>query len=527
MCSVTFEKDGQTLNGGSGFLISNRHVLTAAHVIRDKASAPATHSVYVYPGRHFRGEPFGRIPVARARVSTRFDFGLITLERPVGPDVQWWVHPSTGTAWWREALIPLRELFDPGIPLSTAGYPGIKDRQKRRMYEVNGRTVPRAFGGVFRHTLDTTEGQSGSPIWTVRDGLHILIGIVTSYDPTGPMAVFVEMVRNEIGPWMAEDAPRARPVESRIALEVPYRWVCRLEVYDDDLRREVGYGTGLLISNRHVLTSARVIYDFSRDRRRYSVHITPGYEFGKEAFGSTTASQARVSPKFSPEIKDGSADYGVLTLSRSLGSATSPSIKNAALGSWGGPSHGLSTSVADWSGKVAHIAAFSRSSGGGGGYHKLRVSSGEFVGLQRGQILHKASSKLDAPGAPIWIEGGGRKLLAGIASSIFSKDSSVNWGCYLSQETLSHLMQWINEDYERSEAETGDYFSQDELELLLASPDNEAENRTAQTYPEPKTRGERLEAESNASSFRDADVERSTQATADNLTTAEGYGDYH
>jgi hypothetical protein len=100
------------------------------------------------------------------------------------------------------------------------------------------------------------------------------------------------------------------------------------------------------------------------------------------------------------------------------------------------------------------------------------------VGLQRGQILHKASSKLDAPGAPIWIEGGGRRLLVGIASSIFSKDSSVNWGCYLSQETLSHLMQWINEDYERSELEAGDYFSQDELVSLLASPDSEPERRT-------------------------------------------------
>jgi hypothetical protein len=169
------------------------------------------------------------------------------------------------------------------------------------MYEVSGFTVPRHFAGSFRHTLDTTEGQSGSPIWTVRGGLHILIGIVTSYDPTGQMAMFVKMVRNEIGRWMAEDAPR---VQRRIALEVPYRWICRLEVYDNDLRREMGYGTGLLISDRHVLTSARVIYNFSRDRRRYSVRITPGYEFYKEAFGSMTASQARVSPGAAPRKRD-------------------------------------------------------------------------------------------------------------------------------------------------------------------------------------------------------------------------------
>jgi V8-like Glu-specific endopeptidase len=110
VCSIAYEAGGQTLQGGTGLLISNRHVLTAGHVVRDKASAPAAHSVYVYPGRHFGGEPFGRIQVARARVSTRFDFGLITLERPVDPGVQWWGHPSTRTAWWNEDLIPCESL---------------------------------------------------------------------------------------------------------------------------------------------------------------------------------------------------------------------------------------------------------------------------------------------------------------------------------------------------------------------------------------------------------------------------------
>ena len=529
ICSVTYERDGRTLNGGSGLLISNRHVLTAAHVITDaRLGQPDAPDLVVYPGRHYGGEqPFGRYLAARTRVpNLRLDFGLITLNRPVDPSLLWWGHPATNTDWWSEAAIPLRDLRQRAFPITTAGFPGAKDAYRRRMYEAQGVTVPATFGGTFRHTADTTQGQSGSPVWTERGGRRILIGIVSAYDRLpNQIAVFAyeRIVRRFVQRWMAEDAPGARPVERRIALEVPYQWICRLEVHDNDLRREVGYGTGLLISDRHVLTSARVIYDFSRDRRRYSVRITPGYEFGKEAFGSTPASQARVSPKFSPEIKDGSADYGLLTLSRSLGSLTYSSIGNAALGSWGGPSHGLSTSVADWSGKVAHIAAFSRSSGGGGGYHKLRISSGGFVGIQRGQILHKASSKLDAPGAPIWIEEGGRRLLVGIASSIFSKDSGVNWGCYLSQETLSQLMQWINADYERRELEAGDYYSQDEIESVLASPNREDESPTA----EAKTHAEDLEAESNAGSFHGADVDRFTQPSAEILTTAEGYVDYH
>ena len=279
-------------------------------------------------------------------------------------------------------------------------------------------------------------------------------------------------------------------------LDKPYRWICRLEVSDNDLRRVVGYGTGLLISDRHVLTAARVIHDFSRDRRRYSVRITPGYEFGKEAFGSTTASQARVSPKFSPDIKDGSADYGLLILSRPLGSVVFSSIGNTALGSWRDESHGLSTGIAEWSGKAVHmhVATFSRSFGGGGGYHKLRVSTGAMRGLQRGQILHDASSKLDAPGAPIWVEVGKRRLLVGIVSSVFSKDSELNFGCYLSQETQNQLMQWINMDREHAELEVHEDFNQDDLEFVLASPEAESQDWNGETSPKPVPQGEDVES---------------------------------
>ncbi|HKQ79438.1 MAG TPA: trypsin-like serine protease [Blastocatellia bacterium] len=511
ICSVTYEKDGQTLNGGSGLLISNRHVLTAAHVITDaRLGEPGAPSLVVYPGRHYGGEPFGRYLAAGTRVPNfRSDFGLITLNRAVDPSLLWWGHPSTNTDWWSEAAIPIRDLRQRAYPITTAGFPGAKDSYRRKMYQAQGVTVPATFGGVFRHTADTTQGQSGSPVWTEHSGRRILIGIVSAYDRLpNQIAVFAHdaLVQRLMRRWMAEDAPRPHPVERRIAIEIPYRWVCRLEVYDNDLRRNVGYGAGLLISNRHVLTSARVIYEYSRDRRRYAVRLTPGYEFGKEAFGSTTAVQARVSPMFSPATKDGSADYGLLTLSRPLGSAVFSAIGNSALGFWGGESHGLSTTAADLSGRAAHIAAFSRLSGGGAGYHKLRTSTGAIVGLQRGQILHRASSKLDAPGAPIWIEAGKRRLLVGIVSSVFSKDSELNLGCYLSQETQNQLMQWVNADYEQTELEIRD-LSQDELEFVLASPETEVEDWIGETNPEPETQDEYFEEESKGGVFGDGEPE--------------------
>ena len=116
------------------------------------------------------------------------------------------------------------------------------------------------------HTADTYQGQSGAPIWLTPGQTLNLVGIHVDQESDQRnlgLRVTERMLRNlcawmnaDAGytiasikdntltvHWVAENVPNARPVERRIALEIPYRWVCRLEVHDNDLQRVVGYGT--------------------------------------------------------------------------------------------------------------------------------------------------------------------------------------------------------------------------------------------------------------------------------------------
>lgn len=225
LCSidVTYPGNDPDRHGrGSGVLVGPRHVLTAAHCIYRTRDAARPESLSVAPGRNGATEPIGRFKAVAYSVSnaylgdlvvagrripgprenSRFDIGLVTLERNVADVVHHreqdarpyghWGHVHEGRFTY---LRGLDAAFLAGKPVTVAGYPG--DRCGTVPFDARTcdqtrdlATVPFAGPGVVAvdhhqpglllHTADTHLAQSGSPVWMkFGDGTRYLVGIHT------------------------------------------------------------------------------------------------------------------------------------------------------------------------------------------------------------------------------------------------------------------------------------------------------------------------------------------------------------
>lgn len=249
---------------GSGTLISDRHVLTAAHnVLGDmtRLGAPGIRAmaarIFAAPGRNGTNFPFGRSEAINMRVTPQwqtsanaeFDFALLTLHDPLGATNQtalgnrplgFWSHPQLGGG---TRIRPLEIKVLRNMPVNLSGYPSDKclDQPPDRPATPAelaactggltniGSTQWRSFGNVvdpapateprsITYDLDDATGHSGGPIWLRWQDFRNLVAVNTGGfpRPTAPFDIVANMgvritddVLRQIREWMKIDGVSA------------------------------------------------------------------------------------------------------------------------------------------------------------------------------------------------------------------------------------------------------------------------------------------------------------------------------
>jgi len=231
----------------------------------------------------------------------------------------------------------------------------------------------------------------------------------------------------------------------------PWRWMCHVALEDAKGKPE-GHGSGLLISDRHVLTAAHVVLDAARDPQLHFIQVRPGRDYDREPFGSWSASHVRVCPKYDPSAADGQEwDYALITLDKAVGTMKFPAIQNAALRFWGaaefdahytmGPGDPRNLVAGD-----IYTAGYRGSKAYG---TELWCSKGKVRSMATRQWPNSIYTTVDATegqsGSPLWARGGDQLLAFGV---IVDAGKTVNVARRITSAMIRELRGWIAEDGE-------------------------------------------------------------------------------
>ncbi len=171
---IAYFPDGNSFLG-SGFLIGENDVLTAAHVLYDDDHGGLATEVIVTPGLDGDTKPFGEIHAVELAVpegwkdseDNDYDYAVIGLESAAGYGAGWFTYSSLPDAQFADLLY-------------TAGYPG--DHGGENQYLSSG-TVDYTYSNIyyFDDDLDLIPGQSGGPLFSSDNDAYNVVGVVSHY----------------------------------------------------------------------------------------------------------------------------------------------------------------------------------------------------------------------------------------------------------------------------------------------------------------------------------------------------------
>src|SRR5829696_5160184 len=287
---------------------------------------------------------------------------------------------------------------------------------------------------------------------------------------------------------------------------VPWRWICKISIKDNQGRYSTG-GTGVLISHRHVLTAAHVVYPEHIDPYNYSVEVTPALNEGDEPFGTYSLSAKPKIPKnYDPKAQDHlDWDYALITLKDRVGEKTFPKLGGGPLCYWGHPTCGANTILVrpeprTLNGKAVLTAGYPNSKGfdprrGG---TQLWCAAGllHSADRRRRKMGITADTTRGQSGSPVWAVENGRYCLVGIAAGA---GKQTNFVVRVTRELIRQLRAWITED--------GETPSISETEEALESPAPTLSYPEAEHYEPPAAEWSPEPIAEEAEDFTSADYE--------------------
>lgn len=212
---VALRKGGKEVDYGTGFLVSDRHVLTAAHVIEKAAKDSSMYDISVKIAFNWDtdlGEFVGKNPRIATQYKTMssaspYDYGLLTLSGSPGAKK---LSKLKNRVLGHFARGSVSAQNIQGATGHTAGYPTEKDRLARKMWEASGRLRftgdrPLDAAPFLNYSGDTTKGQSGSPVWIQDSGGMQLIGMaIVAGERSNTVLRLTDAVWTQIDAWMSE-----------------------------------------------------------------------------------------------------------------------------------------------------------------------------------------------------------------------------------------------------------------------------------------------------------------------------------
>jgi V8-like Glu-specific endopeptidase len=353
-----------TDTGATGVLVSPRHVLTAAHAIKEEkqddrnqwVSYEAT-QIRVAPARDGDDRPFGTYDVklpaqvapgwtSRKNTGSEHDYALLTLDTAVGDKTFKSLGNQKLCYWGSAACAPQATAVtqDPNSLVRatgvTAGYPNDRGGGVK-LFTASGQ-----LGGVVKtrrfmnFAADACQGQSGSPVWVVSGNEYRLVGLMVRVQAGGALVIrvtpeFAKQMRDWTG--NASDAFKEPAASSsRTPTRETAEWEPEEEEQGGEAERENEAFDSGEVTSEDTSESFELGEILPREDRRVTARIVRE-QLDVEAEPPTTALTigklaflTHIAAPLDPGIYDGAAKYRITnTLQQCLQDA----VKNRGSGS--------------------------------------------------------------------------------------------------------------------------------------------------------------------------------------------------